>query len=62
MKVYRSRIDEDGVRHITVNGEPLEMSTILTQQLTPTPVAQVAGSHHHPAQKGVRDTNRSFLS
>jgi hypothetical protein len=33
MKVYRSRIDEDGVRHITVNGEPLEMSTVLNEEL-----------------------------
>jgi hypothetical protein len=33
MKVYRSRIDEDGVRHITVNGEPLEMSAVLNEEL-----------------------------
>ncbi len=33
MKVYRSRIDEGGVRHITVNGEPLELSTVLNEEL-----------------------------
>ncbi len=33
MKVYRSRIDADGVRHITVNGAPLQMSTVLNEEL-----------------------------